>query len=138
MIAWTSSFHPYCTYFRILSNPLHKRLNIKENLLSNSEKLEIINLPLQSSLWKTSTNLRDVYEKKDFNEIRRTYIPVLKLTEFKDDNHHSNEKHVLKTLEEIISNEVLVEKLTLLVKRNNEKAHLLNPVGEKRMEEWKD
>ena len=138
IIAWTSSFHPYCTYFRILSNPLHKRLNIEENLLSNVEKLETIKLPLQTSVWETSTNLRDVYEKNDFNKIRRTYMPVLKLTDVKDDNPHSNEKHVLKTLEEIISNEVLVEKLTLLVKRNYEKTHLLNPVVEKGMEEWKE
>ncbi|WP_342601123.1 hypothetical protein MHB48_09065 [Psychrobacillus sp. FSL H8-0483] len=138
VIAWTSSFHPYCTYFRILSNPLYKRLSIEEKLLSNIEKLETINFPLQTSVWETSTNLRKVYEKNGFIEIRRTYMPKLKVTDVKGDSPHNSEKHVMKTLEEVISNEVLVEKLTLVVKRNYEKTHVVNPVVEKGLEEWKE
>lgn len=137
VIAWTSSFHPYCTYFRILSNPLYKRLSIEEKLISNVENLETINFPLQTSVWETSTNLRVVYEKNGFNEIRRTYMPKLKVTDLKDDIPHNNDKHVIKTLEEVISNEVLFEKLTLVVQRNYEKTHVVNPVVEKGLEEWK-
>lgn len=138
VIAWTSSFHPYCTYFRILSNPLYKRLSIEEKLLSYVENLETINFPLQTSVWETSANLRDVYENNGFNEIRRTYMPKLKVTDVKDDGPHKSEKCVIRTLEEVISKPMLVEKLALVVKRNYEKTHLVNPVVEKGLEEWKE
>lgn len=139
MIAWTSSFHPYCTYFRIISNPFYKKIKIEEQLLSKVEEFEIINFPLQTSIWETSANLKNVYENNGFIEIRRTYMPLLRITNVRDDIPYNNDEYsVIKSLKEIMSNEGLFEKLTRVVKRNYEKTHLVNPVVERGLDKWKE
>ncbi len=52
IFAWTSDFHPYCTYFRILSNPIYKKANIEEKLLTKVEEQKEFKFPLQTSMWK--------------------------------------------------------------------------------------
>jgi len=137
LIAWTSSFHPYCTYFRILINPFYNRINIEEKLLFKVEELRNVNVPLQTSIWETSANLKYFYENNGFMEIRRTYMPILKVSDFKDVRPYRSENYLIKTLSEVISNKILFEKLAQVVKRNYEQTHLVNPVIENGVEKWK-
>src|SRR5690625_459919 len=137
MFAWTSSMHPYCTYFRILIHPFYHWLNIEEKLLSKIDELKVKNLPLQTSIWDTSVNLKELYISNDFKEIRRTYMPHLKLADIQDDLPYKNEKQEIKSLTEILSNVILLEKLIFLVKRNYEQTHAVNPVKELSLEKWK-
>lgn len=135
-VAWTNSFHPHCTYFRILSNPFYKRSGVEEKLLSTIKEVEIIVCPLQTSIWETSVSLREMYEKNGFDEIRRTYMPTLKVADVKDYLPSYNKKDVIKTLAEVLTNEVLSEKLMRIVKRNYEKTHVVNPVAENEWQDW--
>ena len=138
VFGWISSFHPHCTYFKILSNPLYSQSDVVEILLSKVEGLETIDSPLQTSIWETLINLKNVYTKNGFKEIRRTYIPILDVSDFKVENLPLSEKdHMLKSLAEISSNNELMEKLVLLVKRNYEETHKVNPAVAKGLEEWK-
>ncbi|WP_432355592.1 hypothetical protein [Sporosarcina sp. A2] len=139
VFGWSSSFHPYCTYFKILSNPLYALSGVVEKLLSKVESLETIDSPLQTSIWETSIHLKNVYEKSEFKEIRRTYMPILQVADFKEELVPFSEKdHMLKTLSEISSSNELMEKLVLLVKRNYEETHKANPVVVTGLEEWKN
>lgn len=36
--AWSNNFHPYCTYFRIYTNPFYSELHIEQYLLSEIQK----------------------------------------------------------------------------------------------------
>ncbi|ADY22689.1 GNAT family acetyltransferase [Bacillus paranthracis] len=45
---WGSNFHPYCTYFRIYTNPFYAELHIEEFLLNEIQKRENFKLPLQT------------------------------------------------------------------------------------------
>lgn len=74
---WSSSFHPYCTYFRIYTNPFYSELHIEQFLLNEILKRENFKLPLQTSIWETSAHLKAYYEEHNFTEIRRTYMPIL-------------------------------------------------------------
>lgn len=74
---WGSNFHPYCTYFRIYTNPFYSELHIEQYLLDEIQKRENFKLPLQTSIWETSAHLKDYYEQNNFMEIRRTYMPIL-------------------------------------------------------------
>lgn len=127
--------HPYCTYFRILVHPLYRRLDIAEKLLSKVEKLR--NSTLQTSIWETSAHLKRLYMTNDFKEIRRTYMPHLKLADIQDELPYKSEKQEIKSLTEILSNDTLLEKLTFPVKRNYERTHVVNPVKELTLEKWK-
>lgn len=139
VFGWVSSFHPYCTYFKILCNSLYVRGNVIEKLLTKVESLETIDFPLQTSIWETSINLKKIYEKSEFKEIRRTYMPTLQVSDFKEGAVRFSEKgHILKTLAEVSLNNELVEKLVLLVKKNYEETHKVNPVVTTGLEEWKN
>lgn len=138
MIAWTNSFHPYCTYFKIISNPYYKSVGIEEKLFSKVKEIDTANLPLQTSIWETSANVKKLYENNGFVEIRRTYMPLLRVTDVKDELSNNNKITAIKSLEEVLSNEVLIERLTHIVKRNYENTHLVNPVVEQRLCEWKE
>ncbi|WP_438318639.1 hypothetical protein [Sporosarcina sp. FA9] len=135
---WMSSFHPYCTYFRILSNPFYAMNDVEEKLLSKVESLGTMDLPLQTSIWETSINIKSIYERNGFKEIRKTYMPTLQVSNFKAELPYSDENnHMIKTLAEISLNKELMEKLALLVKRNYEKTHTVNPVVSTGLDEWK-
>lgn len=136
MIVWTNKFHPYCTYFKILIHPQYFETEIAEKLLSKLDELEGMKLPLQTSIWKSAINLKILYEKKGFNEIRRTFLTKLLTTDFKV-HPLINENFRIKSLQEIVTNELLFENLTGLVKRNYQQAHLVNPVADKELSVWK-
>ncbi|MED3656292.1 hypothetical protein P4489_18630 [Heyndrickxia sporothermodurans] len=138
IIAWTSSFHPYCTYFRILSNPLYSKLKIEEKLLSTLEKLEEINFPIQTSIWETSVNLKRVYENNGFKEIRRTYMPKLTVSDIKEELPDCSNEYRIITLAEVLSNRKLMDRLTHVVKDNYEKTHIVNPVASVGVKKWRE
>lgn len=136
---WKSSFHPHCTYFRILSNPLYALSTVAQKLLSKVESVGKIDSPLQTSMWETSLHIKEVYEKSGFKEIRRTYMPTLQVFDFKEKAvPFSEHSHILKTVAEISTNNELEKKLVLLVKRNYEETHIVNPVVTSGFEEWKN
>src|SRR5690625_4724619 len=97
-VTWTSSFHPHCTYFRILSNPFYHVYNIDEKLLSKVLELKTVELPLQTSFWESSYNMQKLYKDNGFSEIRRTYMPTLKVSSFSNDIPHGKKMHNVKNL----------------------------------------
>ncbi|WP_155835448.1 hypothetical protein [Amphibacillus xylanus] len=138
IFGWVSKFHPHCTYFRILSNPFYEMYGVEENLLAKVESLGIIESPLQTSIWETAINLKNIYERNGFKEIRRTYMPTLQVTDIKEEVQFSDKNnHIIKTLADITSNNRLMEKLSLLVRRNYEETHKVNPVVDANLDEWK-
>lgn len=138
IFGWESKFHPNCTYFRILSNPFYGRYGVEEKLLAKIDGLKGSNGPLQTSIWETAINLRNLYEEKGFRKIRKTYMPVLQVKDIKNEMPFSdNNNYTIKTLAEIKSNDELMEKLTRVVKENYEKAHQVNPVADVEVDEWK-
>jgi len=136
-VAWTSSFHPHCTYFRILSNPLYNTLNVEEKLLSKVLEFKALDHPLQTSFWGSSFNLLELYKDNGFNEIRRTYMPTLKVSSVAHDTPNGEKRYNVKTLNEVLLNETMTEQLILLVKRIYEETHQVNPVAEMTLEQWR-
>ncbi|MED3126795.1 GNAT family acetyltransferase [Bacillus wiedmannii] len=134
---WNSNFHPYCTYFRIYTNPFYSELHIEQFLLNEIQKRENFKLPLQTSIWETSAHLKAYYEEHNFTEIRRTYMPILDVRKIIaiDTMLHSN--YDVQTLSNILSNDSFFEKLAHLVKTNYEDTHLANPVASYPLETWK-
>lgn len=135
---WNSSFHPYCTYFRIYTNPFYSELHIEQFLLNEILKRENFKLPLQTSIWETSAHLKAYYEEHNFTEIRRTYMPILDVQKIIpiDTMLHSN--YDVQSLSNILSNNSFFEKLAHLVKTNYEDTHLANPVASYPLEIWKE
>lgn len=135
---WSSSFHPYCTYFRIYTNPFYSELHIEQFLLNEILKRENFKLPLQTSIWETSAHLKAYYEEHNFTEIRRTYMPILDVQKIIpiDTMLHSN--YDVQSLSNILSNNSFFEKLAHLVKTNYEDTHLANPVASFPLEAWKE
>ncbi|MED0936226.1 GNAT family acetyltransferase [Bacillus mobilis] len=135
---WNSSFHPYCTYFRIYTNPFYSELHIEQFLLNEILKRENFKLPLQTSIWETSAHLKAYYEEHNFTEIRRTYMPILDVQKIIpiDTMLHSN--YDVQSLSNILSNNSFFEKLAHLVKTNYEDTHLANPVASFPLEAWKE
>ncbi|SHF99044.1 hypothetical protein [Ornithinibacillus halophilus] len=138
LASWKSSFHPYCTYFRILGNPLYNSLNIEEQLLSKVKELKPEDFPLQTSAWETSNNLINIYTNNGFKEIRRTYLPTLEVSNLGEYNLNIRNNYQIKTLEEVLSDEMFMEELTLLVKRIYEQTHLVNPVADINLDKWQE
>ncbi|MDA2322339.1 GNAT family acetyltransferase [Bacillus cereus group sp. Bc177] len=135
---WGSNFHPFCTYFRIYTNPFYSELHIEQYLLSEIQKRENFKLPLQISIWETSAHLKNYYEQNNFMEIRRTYMPILDVQKIIPivTTLHSN--YAVQSLSNILSNNSFFEKLTHLVKTNYEDTHLANPVTSFPLETWKE
>ncbi len=136
MIVWTNKFHPHCNYFKILIHPQYFETEIAEKLLSKLDELEGMKLPLQTSIWESAINLKILYEKKGFKEIRRTFLTKLLTTDFKV-QPLINENLRIKSLQEIVTNELLFENLFGLVKRNYQQTHIVNPVADKELSVWK-
>lgn len=135
---WGSNFHPYCTYFRIYTNPFYAELHIEEFLLNEIPKLENFKLPLQTSIWETSAHLKNYYEQNNFMEIRRTYMPILDLQKIVSIDIVPNSNYHGQTLSNIVSNNNLLEKLAYLVKENYEQTHLANPVASFPLQTWQE
>lgn len=138
VFGWSSNFHPYCTYFRLLSNPYYKAINIEGKLLSKVKEQEMLDFPLQTVIWESSFNLKCFYEDSGFIELRRTYMPILKLSDVnKELLLNRSEIYTVMTLGEVSLNHELMKKLILLVKRNYEHTHKVNPVANLGLEEWR-
>jgi hypothetical protein len=137
MFSWQSSFHPYCTYFRILVNPFYNSLNITEQLLSRIEDLRTKNVPLQTSVYETVNSLISTYKENGFNVIRRTYSPTLKVSDVVDYIPHNIENHQIKNLGEVLSDEWLMRELTYFVKSIYEKTHEANPTADFEIDTWR-
>ncbi|MDM8361796.1 GNAT family acetyltransferase [Bacillus thuringiensis] len=135
--AWNSNFHPYCTYFRIYTNPFYSELHIEQFLFTEIQKREQFNLPFQTSIWETSAHLKAYYEQNNFIEIRRTYMPILDLQKIVPIDIVPNSNYHLQTLSNIVSNSNLLEKLAYLVKGIYKQTHLANPVALYPLETWK-
>ncbi|MFJ8067009.1 GNAT family acetyltransferase [Psychrobacillus sp. NPDC096426] len=134
IMAWKNDFHPYCTYFRLLTNPLYNSSEIESKLYARLGKQ---NLPLQTSIWETATNLKQFYESRGFIEIRRTYMPVLKVDAVHEDLWIV-ENRSIKTLKAVLVNPPLKTKLLQFVRKTYKETHLDNPVAEKSLEEWEN
>ncbi|MCI4252359.1 GNAT family acetyltransferase [Bacillus sp. CCB-MMP212] len=137
-LTWNSSFHPYCTYFRIYTTPFYSELRIEQFLFTEIQKREQFNLPFQTSIWETSAHLKTYYEQNKFIEIRRTYMPILDLQKIVPIDIVPNSNYHLQTLSNILSNNNLLEKLAYLVKGIYEQTHLANPVALYPLETWKE
>ncbi|PEJ73129.1 GNAT family acetyltransferase [Bacillus wiedmannii] len=135
---WNSNFHPYCTYFRMYTNPFYSELHIEQFLLNEISKRENFKLPLQTSIWETSAHLKAFFEEHNFTEIRRTYMPILDVRKIItiDTMLHSN--YAVQSLSNILSNNSFFEKLAYVVKTNYEETHLANPVASFPLEAWKE
>ncbi|ADK06090.1 TPA: GNAT family acetyltransferase [Bacillus anthracis] len=135
---WSSNFHPYCTYFRIYTNPFYSELHIEQYLLDEIQKRENFKLPLQTSIWETSAHLKDYYEQNNFMEIRRTYMPILDVQKILPIKATLHSNYRVQTLSTILSNNNFFEKLAHLVKTNYEYTHLANPVTSFSLETWQE
>ncbi|UYZ24184.1 GNAT family acetyltransferase [Mesobacillus jeotgali] len=138
LTAWTSDFHPYCTYFSLATNPFLDN-KAEALLLQSLYKTPGIRFPLQTLIWETSYRLKTFYEDNEFVEIRRTYMPMLKSSKieinrvFADIASH---KLTIKDLYSIKDNDLLKFKLTMLIKENYSRTHSKNPVGELDFLKW--
>ncbi|MGN5651633.1 GNAT family acetyltransferase [Bacillus sp. Brlt_9] len=135
---WNSNFHPYCTYFRIYTNPFYSELHIEQFLLNEIQKRENFKLPLQTSIWETSAHLKSYYEERNFTEIRRTYMPILDVQKIIPIGTTLHSDYNVQNLSNILSNNSFFEKLAHLVKTNYEDTHLANPVASFPLETWKE
>ncbi|MFB5577149.1 GNAT family acetyltransferase [Bacillus cereus] len=135
---WGSNFHPYCTYFRIYTNPFYSELHIEQYLLDEIQKRENFKLPLQTAIWETSAHLKDYYEQNNFMEIRRTYMPILDVQKILPIKATLHSNYRVQTLSTILSNNNFFEKLAHLVKTNYEYTHLANPVASFSLETWQE
>lgn len=135
---WNSNFHPYCTYFRIYTNPFYSELHIEQFLLNEIQKRENFKLPLQTSIWETSAHLKFYYEEHNFTEIRRTYMPILDVQKIIPIRTTLHSNYNVQSLSNILSNNSFFEKLAHLVKTNYEDTHLANPVASFPLESWKE
>ncbi|GGA80854.1 hypothetical protein [Ornithinibacillus halotolerans] len=133
IVAWKSSFHPHCTYFRIViqsenHDSFIQLLDALEDSLTEKD------YPLLTGV-DGGKDLSNYYQKNNFEIIRETYLPTIKLSNvellpFKT--------HDIKTVREIRHNHLLVNELTRLVKNVYEETHLVNPVAEFDLETWEE
>ncbi|UNL83319.1 GNAT family N-acetyltransferase [Priestia koreensis] len=138
VFSWSNSFHPFCTYIRILCHPCYRHLQVEEKLVEKALDNRKDSLPLQTSIWETSVSLKELYTKKGFKEIRRTYMTTLKVAHVVEHPFDRSENAELKTLADIEANKHLTDELAGLVKRHYEETHLDNPVAHFSVSEWKD
>lgn len=138
LTAWTSDFHPYCTYFSLALNPFSDN-KVEPLLLQSFHTTPGIKYPLQTLIWETSYRFKTFYEHNEFVEIRRTYMPMLRSSKieinqvFEDLAGH---KLTIKDLNSIKENELLKSKLISLVKENYNRVYSKNPVGEHDLLKW--
>lgn len=138
IVGWVSNYHTNCTYFRIVSAPFYTNYGVEEALLAKVENEARIARPLKTSIWETAITLKELYRRKGFKEIRRTYMPTLHLDGLKEEIKDINDNtYPIKTLAEISANNALMEKLTLLVRRNYDETHKVDPVVDADLDEWK-
>ncbi|WJY28299.1 hypothetical protein [Sporosarcina trichiuri] len=136
MFGWRSRFHPNCTYFKAVSNPLIADEQLFECLLAEVEQQEKFRYPLQTTIWETAAALKSVYEKNGFFEIRRTSMPALSLgndlLEFPLNTEHDGQ--VIQCISDLAKEGR--DQLVSLVKRIYEETHEVNPPADQSTDEW--
>lgn len=138
LTAWESDFHPYCTYFSIALKPF-LNFKVEAMLLESLEKTQDIIFPLQTSIWETSYRLKTFYEGNEFNEKRKTYMPILKSNKVDVNLVFGDilaQDLSIKDFNSIKNNELLKSELIKLVRENYSKTHSINPVGEHDLHKW--
>ncbi|MBK3496432.1 GNAT family acetyltransferase [Viridibacillus sp. YIM B01967] len=134
-VSFKSKMHPYCYYFRLFSMPFVSQ-NVEQQLMQYVLQNEVLELPLQTSLWETSRKLMELYEQFDLKIIRKTYMPKLYVHQnFPPFPVHKSE-YELRTLKDIVNNQFQMEQLLALVRRNYEETHLANPVADLSLKQW--
>ncbi|MCU9614834.1 GNAT family acetyltransferase [Caldibacillus lycopersici] len=140
IICWKNSFHPYCTYFSIaIDRNYELPHNVITLLLQRMETTVGEIYPLQTSIWETNYLLKTYYEKKGFHEIRRTYIPSLKISAITEDdylNTPSKNHQSVCNLNDIENNKYLKEQLITLVRDTYELTHKANLVATLDLGKW--
>jgi hypothetical protein len=137
--AWKSNFHPYCTYFAMVTEP-RLGYEIETVLIRSLMNYEAIKYPLQTSIWETSYRLKTFYEQSNFIEVRRTYMPLIQISNINLEVFPSpdfNQKDIyINDLKSLSVQPELRNQLIKLVKQNYEKAHTANPVAELNIDKW--
>ena len=136
--AWKTEFHPYCTYFS-MATELQFNYEIESLLIESLYNIKGIEYPLQTSVWETAYRHKTFFEKNEFTEIRRTYMPVIR----------SFIVDVKKAFADILTQDLTVIdfkciknnqnlKISLinLIKENYSKIHAENPLGEHNQDKW--
>jgi len=137
IFVWKSKFHPYCNYFKILLNPLNETDQIAEKLLVKLQNTIQQNLPLQTSIWQTNSLLKGFYERNGFIEIRRTYMPIVRIADVKAAPVSIMNRHLqIQTLKELSAKANLRKKLIRLVSNVYEQTHWANPVALLEFDKW--
>lgn len=138
--AWNSEFHPYCTYFAMVTDA-HMGYEIESLLVNELLNFEEVKFPLQTSIWESSYRLKTFYEQSGFLEFRRTYTPSLRVSKVVLEGLFPElelQSFYIKDLKSIGSQQELKFQLISLVKRNYEKTHITNPVADLSLEKWEE
>jgi hypothetical protein len=138
--AWNSEFHPYCTYFAMVTDA-HRGYEIESLLINELLNFEKVKFPLQTSIWESSYRLKTFYEQSGFLEYRRTYTPSLRVSKVDLERLFPElelQSIYIKDLKSISNQQELKSQLISLVKGNYEKTHIANPVGDQGIEKWKE
>ncbi|MDY0405382.1 GNAT family N-acetyltransferase [Virgibacillus sp. 179-BFC.A HS] len=138
-IAWKSTFHPFCTYFRIWADPKYENFAARQKLLHKLEQLQEKAVPLQTSLWDGNHFMQTFYERQGFRLIRKTHIHKILLTDcFISKLPKSRHEEGIKvaSLDQVIENPKFKGQLLKLVKDNYEQTHLVNPVANFDLDTW--
>ncbi|CAG9622069.1 hypothetical protein [Sutcliffiella rhizosphaerae] len=137
--AWNSEFHPYCTYFAMVTEA-HMGYEIETVLVNALLNVEKIKFPLQTSIWESSYRLKSFYEQSEFLEVRRTYMPSLMVSKVDIEGifpEFNQQDIYIKDMKSIGNQQELIIQLINLVKKNYEVSHTINPVSVQSFETWK-
>jgi hypothetical protein len=138
--AWNSEFHPYCTYFAMVTDA-HMGYEIESLLVNKLLDFEKVKFPLQTSIWESSYRLKTFYELSGFLEVRRTYSPSLRVSKVDLERLFPQLKLqdiYIKDLKSIDNQQELKLQLISLVKGNYEKTHIANLVADQSIEKWEE
>ncbi|WP_456278847.1 GNAT family N-acetyltransferase [Bacillus sp. AK128] len=139
--SWNTNFHPNCSYISIIVDPLFRDIGMEDQLLKLVESNQDINFPLQTLICETNYFTKEFYEKSGFKEIRRTYLPILKITKIQELDvkfieKYSNTQISIETLNDIRKDGQLKKKLISFVKETYEATHKDNPPRKNDLHAW--
>lgn len=139
LFAWENPFHPEGTYFRLLTEPEYTTVQVKKGMFNKLREEADRGQPFITSVMETAISARDFYERNGFKEIRRTFMPTLAVDEITDSLAIKDlQEKDLKSLREVMKDEGIFTELAHLVKENYEISHIINPVRQMGIEEWKE
>lgn len=76
---WVNRFHPYALYVGIGVHPVWRGCGVGTSLLRDLEDMNGSRLPMQTSAWEQGPGAGAFLARAGFQEVRRTYMPVLQL-----------------------------------------------------------